>query len=63
MEESKEEEMRREQMVRMYHACKEALGVIADITSKTVHTPDPPPIPEDEGSSYGYTAPPSRPDK
>lgn len=62
MEESKEEELRREQMVRMYHACKEALGVIADITNKTVHTPDPPPIPEDEMNNYTYN-PPTRPDK
>ncbi|EDV27612.1 uncharacterized protein TRIADDRAFT_53484 [Trichoplax adhaerens] len=59
MEESKEEEVRREQMVRMYHACKEALTVIADITNKTIHTPDPPPIPEDEMSN----AMPTRPDK
>ena len=28
----------------MYHSCRTALGLITDITAKTVHTPLPPPI-------------------
>ncbi len=35
MEESKEAAMRREEMVKMYHTCKEALNIIADVGSKT----------------------------
>ena len=44
MEESPGEQQRREEILRMYHSCREALGIITDITAKTVHTPLPPPI-------------------
>ena len=44
MEESPGEQQRREEMLRMYHSCREALGIITDITARTVHTPLPPPI-------------------
>ena len=31
-------------MLRMYHACKEALSIIGDINISTVSTPIPPPV-------------------
>ena len=43
MEESPEEAQRREEMLRMYHACKEALTIIGDVNMATVATPAPPP--------------------
>ncbi|XP_033729665.1 dynamin-1-like isoform X4 [Pecten maximus] len=47
MEESKEEANRREEMLRMYHATKEALQIIGDISTTTVSTPCPPPVDSD----------------
>ncbi|CAG7718237.1 unnamed protein product [Allacma fusca] len=44
MEESAEEEMKREETMRMYHACKEALRIIGDVSMATVSTPMPPPV-------------------
>lgn len=35
MEESQEAARRREEMVNMYHTCKDALGLISDVSSKT----------------------------
>ena len=35
MEESTESAQRREEMIRMYHACKDALGLVQDIGAKT----------------------------
>lgn len=35
MEESKEAAMRREEMIKMYHTCKDALDIIADVSAKT----------------------------
>lgn len=35
MEESKEAATRREEMIKMYHACKEALKLVQDINVKT----------------------------
>ena len=35
MEESQEAARRRDEMVRMYHTCKEALDLISDVGSKT----------------------------
>ena len=35
MEESQESSIRREEMVRMYHACKDALNIISDVGTKT----------------------------
>lgn len=47
MEESPEEALKREEMLRMYHACKEALSIIGDVSMATVSTPVPPPIKND----------------
>lgn len=35
MEESQEAAMRREELVRMYHTCNEALALIRDVSTKT----------------------------
>lgn len=52
MEESPEEAQKREEMLRMYHACKEALKIIGDVSMATVTTPMPPPVKDDRiGSS------------
>lgn len=47
MEESQEEAQKREEMLRMYHACKEALKIIGDVSMATVSTPMPPPVRDD----------------
>ncbi|EEB17704.1 dynamin, putative [Pediculus humanus corporis] len=47
MEESPEEALKREEMLRMYHACKEALKIIGDVSMATVTTPVPPPVKND----------------
>jgi hypothetical protein len=47
MEESAEEARKREEMLRMYHACKEALKIIGDVSMATVTTPVPPPVRDD----------------
>ncbi|KAI7803648.1 dynamin-3 isoform X3 [Triplophysa rosa] len=44
MEESADQAQRREEMLRMYHAIKEALSLIGDISTSTVSTPVPPPV-------------------
>ncbi|XP_057367682.1 dynamin-like isoform X1 [Daphnia carinata] len=44
MEESAEEAVKREEMLRIYHACKEALRIIGDVSMATVSTPVPPPV-------------------
>lgn len=44
MEESAEQAQRRDDMLRMYHALKEALHIIGDISTSTVSTPVPPPV-------------------
>ena len=56
MEESADEAIKREEMLRQYHACKEALKIIGDVSIATVSTPAPPPIRVDY-SSYGSSAP------
>lgn len=48
MEESKESAAKREEMIKMYHACKDALQLVQDVNIKTVHTPLPPPILKDD---------------
>jgi dynamin GTPase len=53
MEESPEEAMKREEMMRMYHACKEALRIIGDVSMVTVQTPVPPPVKNDWLASTG----------
>ena len=60
MEESAEEAQRRDDMLRMYHATKEALSIIGDVSSMTVSTPVPPPVDDDwlrtnESSGRGAT--------
>ncbi|KAL3872043.1 hypothetical protein ACJMK2_040010 [Sinanodonta woodiana] len=47
MEESLEEAQRREDLLRMYHATKDALNIIGDISTSTVSTPVPPPVDND----------------
>uniref|UniRef100_A0A8C9TXG5 Dynamin-2 n=1 Tax=Scleropages formosus TaxID=113540 RepID=A0A8C9TXG5_SCLFO len=44
MEESAEQAQRRDEMLRMYHALKEALLIIGDISTTTVSVPMPPPV-------------------
>lgn len=44
MEESADQAQRRDDMLRMYHALKEALTIIGDISTSTVSTPVPPPV-------------------
>ncbi|XP_033122065.1 dynamin-1-like isoform X2 [Anneissia japonica] len=48
MEESAEEAERREEMIRMYQATKEALKIIGDVSIKTISTPLPPPVKNDD---------------
>lgn len=47
MEESAEEAQRREEILRMYHATKDALQIIAEVSTSTVTTPTPPPVKDD----------------
>ncbi len=44
MEESADQAQRRDEMLRMYHAIKESLSIIGDISTSTVSTPVPPPV-------------------
>ncbi|XP_061838078.1 dynamin-2 isoform X2 [Nerophis lumbriciformis] len=44
MEESADQAQRRDEMLRMYHALKEALNIIGDISTTTIATPVPPPV-------------------
>ncbi|XP_062891838.1 dynamin-3 isoform X4 [Mobula hypostoma] len=44
MEESAEQAQRRDEMLRMYHAIKEALHIIGDISTSTISAPLPPPV-------------------
>lgn len=44
MEESAEQAQHRDEMLRMYHALKEALHIIGDISTSTVSVPVPPPV-------------------
>ncbi|XP_036069118.1 dynamin-3 isoform X1 [Oryzias melastigma] len=44
MEESADQAQRRDEMLRMYHALKEALQIIGDISVNTISTPVPPPV-------------------
>jgi dynamin 1/3 len=47
MEESPEEERRRDELLRMYHACKEAIRIIGDVSMATSYSPAPPPLKND----------------
>lgn len=44
MEESPIEAQKREEMLRMYHACKEALRIINDANMTTISTDMPPSV-------------------
>jgi len=44
MEESPEEERRRQDLLATYHACKEALKIIGDVSMHTTYSPAPPPV-------------------
>merc|ERR1712038_1119568 len=59
MEESADEALKREEMLRMYHACKEALKIIGDISMATVSTPAPPPLKSDWMPPPSASGPPS----
>ncbi|CAH2273061.1 dynamin-2 isoform X1 [Pelobates cultripes] len=75
MEESADQAQRRDEMLRMYHALKEALHIIGDITTSTITVPVPPPVddtwlqnPQNSGHSpnvqrrpVSQVLPPSRP--
>ncbi|KAK0136667.1 Dynamin-2 [Merluccius polli] len=47
MEESPEQAQRRDEMLKMYYALKEALVIIGDISTSTVSAPLPPPVNND----------------
>uniref|UniRef100_A0A1A7XG36 Interferon-induced GTP-binding protein Mx n=2 Tax=Iconisemion striatum TaxID=60296 RepID=A0A1A7XG36_9TELE len=44
MEESQEQAQHRDEMLRMYHALREGLNIIGDISTSTVSTKAPPPV-------------------
>ena len=47
MEESPIEAQKREEILRMYHSCKEALRIINDVNMTTMATDMPPPVMND----------------
>ena len=47
MEESADEALHREEVLKMYHATKDALTIISEVTAKTSATPVPPPVDDD----------------
>ena len=47
MDESPEEALRREELMRMYNGLRDALKVISDVNLNTYSTPTPPPLKED----------------
>ncbi|KAG1955755.1 dynamin-2 isoform X1 [Pimephales promelas] len=72
MEESADQAQRRDEMLRMYHALKEALLIIGDISTSTISAPVPPPVddtwihtdpspPSQRKPSAGVAPPPGRP--
>ncbi|XP_032906792.1 dynamin-2 isoform X4 [Amblyraja radiata] len=74
MEESAEQAQRRDEMLRMYHAIKEALHIIGDISTSTISAPLPPPVddswlanqsgghsPRPQRRPHSALGPPSRP--
>merc|ERR1719326_2706280 len=65
MEESADEALRRQEMLRMYHACKEALKIIGDISSATINSSSQPSVRTDwSGLSAGpasYSQPATSP--
>jgi len=65
MEESADEALKREEMLRQYHACKEAMRIIGDVSMATVSVPAPPPVKSDwmpaPSSGSSASAAPSSP--
>ncbi|XP_071359639.1 dynamin-2 isoform X1 [Trachinotus anak] len=61
MEESAEQAQRRDEMLRMYHALKEALVIIGDISATTISTPVPPPVDDTWMTKDPSPPPASRP--
>ncbi|XP_059191874.1 dynamin-2-like isoform X4 [Centropristis striata] len=61
MEESPEQAQRRDEMLRMYHALKEALVLIGDISTTTISTPVPPPVDDNWIAKDPSPPPTSRP--
>ncbi|KAK1784767.1 hypothetical protein P4O66_003441 [Electrophorus voltai] len=62
MEESADQAQRRDETLRMYHAIKEALTLIGDISTSTVSAPMPPPVNDSwiqEASPTSQRRPPS----
>lgn len=57
MEESADEALKRESMLAQYHACKEAIKIIGDVSVATVTAPMPPPV------KNNWTPPPSSLDR
>ena len=51
MEESEDEIRRRQELLGMYDACKDALKTISEVTAKTSSTPLPAPIPSNNHHS------------
>ena len=47
MQESDTETQRREETIRLYHALKDALKILSEVSTKTVSTPVPPPVKDD----------------
>ncbi|XP_064416969.1 dynamin-2 isoform X1 [Latimeria chalumnae] len=62
MEESADQAQRRDEMLRMYHALKEALHIIGDISTSTVSTPVPPPVDDSwlQNANSGHSPPHQR---
>uniref|UniRef100_A0A3Q3M341 Dynamin-2 n=1 Tax=Mastacembelus armatus TaxID=205130 RepID=A0A3Q3M341_9TELE len=63
MEESAEQAQRRDEMLRMYHALKEALLIIGDISTTTVSTPVPPPVDDTWIAKDPSRRPPAAPNR
>ncbi|CAL1601812.1 unnamed protein product [Knipowitschia caucasica] len=61
MEESAEQAQRRDEMLRMYHALKESLVIIGDISATTISTPVPPPVDDTWLAKEPSPPPASRP--
>jgi len=61
MEESADEALKREEMLRMYHACKEALKIIGDVSTATIGTNAPPPVKNDWMPTPSYSQPQTSP--
>uniref|UniRef100_A0A665WEA6 Interferon-induced GTP-binding protein Mx n=1 Tax=Echeneis naucrates TaxID=173247 RepID=A0A665WEA6_ECHNA len=63
MEESAEQAQRRDEMLRMYHALKEALVIIGDISTTTISTPVPPPVDDTWIAKEPSRRPPAAPNR